>query len=67
MDVTSATSTPVASGTPPAANPKITSDFNTFLRMLTVQMQNQDPMNPLDKATIYGGGERGYTDYPTLA
>lgn len=50
MDVTSATSTPVASGTPPAANPKITSDFNTFLRMLTVQMQNQDPMNPIDSA-----------------
>ncbi|MDM7931839.1 flagellar hook capping FlgD N-terminal domain-containing protein [Tabrizicola sp.] len=27
---------------------KITSDFNTFLRMLTVQMQNQDPLNPID-------------------
>lgn len=24
------------------------SDFNTFLRMLTVQMQNQDPLNPLN-------------------
>ena len=24
------------------------SDFNTFLRMLTVQMQNQDPLNPID-------------------
>lgn len=23
-------------------------DFNTFLRMLTVQMQNQDPLNPID-------------------
>jgi len=29
---------------------KITSDFNTFLRMLTVQMQNQDPMNPIDSS-----------------
>jgi flagellar basal-body rod modification protein FlgD len=29
---------------------KISSDFNTFLRMLTVQMQNQDPLNPIDSA-----------------
>jgi flagellar basal-body rod modification protein FlgD len=29
---------------------KITSDFQTFLRMLTVQMQNQDPLNPIDSA-----------------
>lgn len=26
------------------------SDYNTFLRMLTVQMQNQDPLNPIDSA-----------------
>lgn len=26
------------------------SDFETFLRMLTVQMQNQDPLNPIDSA-----------------
>jgi flagellar basal-body rod modification protein FlgD len=26
----------------------IGSDFNTFLRMLTVQMQNQDPLNPIE-------------------
>ena len=25
-------------------------DFETFLRMLTVQMQNQDPLNPIDSA-----------------
>lgn len=49
MDVTSATSATNATATP-AATPKITSDFNTFLRMLTVQMQNQDPMNPIDSA-----------------
>lgn len=49
MDITSATSaaTPAPAA---AASPKITSDFNTFLRMLTVQMQNQDPMNPIDSA-----------------
>lgn len=49
MDVaslSSAASTP-ASAPPPA---KITSDFNTFLRMLTVQMQNQDPLKPIDSA-----------------
>ncbi len=49
MDVTSATS--VASPAATAAAPaKITSDFNTFLRMLTVQMQNQDPLKPIDSA-----------------
>ncbi len=26
----------------------ISSDFETFLKMLTVQMQNQDPLNPTD-------------------
>ena len=29
---------------------KISSDFETFLKMLTVQMQNQDPLNPVDSA-----------------
>jgi flagellar basal-body rod modification protein FlgD len=42
-----------ASGAPQAAQPapapaKISSDFDTFLRMLTVQMQNQDPLNPIE-------------------
>lgn len=50
MDVTSATSASSPSPANAAANPKITSDFNTFLKMLTVQMQNQDPMNPIDSA-----------------
>jgi flagellar basal-body rod modification protein FlgD len=51
MDVTSvsATSTAAASNSTSAPS-KITSDFNTFLRMLTVQMQNQDPLNPIDSA-----------------
>lgn len=30
------------------AKAAITSDFNTFLKMLTTQMQNQDPLNPID-------------------
>jgi N-ethylmaleimide reductase len=25
------------------------------------------PLNPPDRSTFYGGGERGYTDYPSLA
>lgn len=28
----------------------ITSDFETFLKMLTVQMQNQDPLNPIESS-----------------
>lgn len=34
----------------PAPAPKVTSDFNTFLKMLTVQMQNQNPLDPIDSA-----------------
>lgn len=34
----------------PAATSEISSDFETFLRMLTVQMQNQDPLNPVDSS-----------------
>lgn len=34
----------------PEANSQISSDFETFLRMLTVQMQNQDPLNPVDSS-----------------
>lgn len=49
MDITSVTSATTA---PPAPAPKskISSDFDTFLRMLTVQMQNQDPLKPIDSA-----------------
>ncbi|WP_083444926.1 flagellar hook capping FlgD N-terminal domain-containing protein [Pseudorhodobacter aquimaris] len=28
----------------------ISSDFDTFLKMLTAQIQNQDPMNPIDSS-----------------
>ncbi|SNR49955.1 flagellar hook capping FlgD N-terminal domain-containing protein [Puniceibacterium sediminis] len=37
----------VSTGT---SNREISSDFETFLRMLTVQMQNQDPLNPVDSS-----------------
>lgn len=48
MDVTPFTST---SPTPqPVSAPKVSSDYETFLKMLTTQMQNQDPLNPIDSA-----------------
>lgn len=52
MDVTTASSvgtTPVARS--PAENTAaISSDFETFLRMLTVQIENQDPLNPIQSS-----------------
>ncbi|MEM1428048.1 MAG: flagellar hook capping FlgD N-terminal domain-containing protein [Pseudomonadota bacterium] len=58
-DVSPATSGTTASRAtqPPAQEPSdqdagsgtaISSDFETFLKMLTAQVQNQDPLNPLD-------------------
>lgn len=48
------TATQTQSQTQPAATKqnaaKISSDFETFLRMLTVQMKNQDPLNPIESA-----------------
>lgn len=35
-------------GAAPAGNGMISSDFQTFLRMLTVQMQNQNPLEPIE-------------------
>ena len=45
--------TAVQQGVAPPASPQanataLSSDFETFLKMLTVQMQNQDPLNPID-------------------
>lgn len=46
MQVTNTQST-----TPQAtASPVISSDFETFLKMLTAQMQNQDPLNPIESS-----------------
>lgn len=45
----SATSATTTTGLPPqsARSAMLTSDFETFLKMLTVQIQNQDPMSPM--------------------
>lgn len=43
--------TPTVNATDAGTNSKeISSDFETFLKMLTVQMQNQDPLNPVDSS-----------------
>jgi flagellar basal-body rod modification protein FlgD len=40
---------PTSAGARPApAAGGVTSDYTTFLKMLTVQMQNQDPLNPVE-------------------
>ncbi len=49
MDIASATATATATAAQRQQPEKgvISSDFETFLTMLTVQMQNQDPLNPI--------------------
>jgi N-ethylmaleimide reductase len=32
---------------------------------LVERFQHNWPLNPADPATLYGGGAKGYTDYPT--
>ncbi|MBR0650519.1 flagellar hook assembly protein FlgD [Roseomonas terrae] len=44
----SVTSTTGAGGAATAATTRLGADLNTFLTMLTTQLQNQDPTNPLD-------------------
>lgn len=51
MDVTSSTQSPIATpaaSTTSSSTSSINSDFDTFLKMLTAQLTNQDPLNPLD-------------------
>jgi flagellar basal-body rod modification protein FlgD len=52
MDVSAATNSTATTAPVVAEKPKaaITSDFETFLKMLTAQLQNQDPTNPMDSA-----------------
>jgi flagellar basal-body rod modification protein FlgD len=50
MNVTPVSATSGAPSPSLGQTAKVTSDFDTFLRMLTVQMQNQDPLNPIDSA-----------------
>lgn len=45
----------VAYGVPFIANPDLVARF-----------KGDAPLNVADQSTFYGGGEQGYTDYPTL-
>ncbi len=45
MDIASIAGT---QGAQTAAGTRIAADFNTFLTLLTAQLQNQDPLDPLD-------------------
>jgi flagellar basal-body rod modification protein FlgD len=42
--------TTAANSTSQSNTTTINSDFDTFLKMLTVQMQNQDPLNPIESS-----------------
>lgn len=46
----SGTTSNPATKTIPTADKLISSDFNTFLKMLTTQLRNQDPLNPMDNS-----------------
>ena len=52
MDVTAATSTTAAAATSAAssAQQQLSSNFDTFLTLLTTQLQNQDPLSPMDSS-----------------
>lgn len=51
MTVTSATtSTSTATSTTNSSTAALSSDYTMFLKLLTTQLQNQDPMNPMDTA-----------------
>lgn len=50
MDVTSATSTQTATSNATSAASKISADFDTFLKMMTTQLKNQDPLKPIDSS-----------------
>ncbi|MBT9385844.1 flagellar hook assembly protein FlgD [Pseudooceanicola sp. CBS1P-1] len=45
-----ATSSSTASSVDTTAKPVISSDFETFLKMLSTQLKNQDPLNPVDSS-----------------
>lgn len=46
----SATTTSTTTQSSAAASTSLTSDFQTFLLLMTTQLQYQDPMNPVDSA-----------------
>ncbi|RNF34443.1 flagellar hook capping FlgD N-terminal domain-containing protein [Paracoccus methylarcula] len=63
------TVTGTAASTPAAPGITTNADFSTFLRLLTTQLQNQDPLNPMEGsefavqlATFSGVEQQAYTN-----
>lgn len=50
MEIQSTTGRATMPTAPASGASGISSDFNTFLQMLSVQMQNQDPLNPIESS-----------------
>lgn len=50
METTPTTLSAPRTPLPEARTSALSSDFETFLRMLTVQMRNQDPLNPIESS-----------------
>lgn len=50
MEIQTNTASPSAAAPAPASSKGLSSDFETFLKMLTTQLRNQDPLNPMDSA-----------------
>lgn len=50
MDIAQTTAVSPATAGPTAKTNAISSDFETFLKMLTTQLKNQDPLKPIDSA-----------------
>lgn len=48
MDITPPAYSPDSPGSGTSNRTVLSSDFQTFLKMLTVQMQNQNPLNPME-------------------
>ncbi len=48
MDLQTASLTGTSTSSTVSKKPALSSDYTTFLRMLTTQMQNQDPLDPMD-------------------
>jgi flagellar basal-body rod modification protein FlgD len=50
MDISSLTGATAEAGKAAASEKNLTEDFNTFLVLLTTQLQNQDPLDPMDSS-----------------
>lgn len=48
MTTVSGTSSTTTNGATPAADSGLLADYNLFLKLLTTQMTNQDPLDPMD-------------------